>query len=737
MMDNYILIPTWDNGIWTTTEFKTREDFKEFSLSLFKEPGEYKFNETSFVFNEQANNFNKNGFYCIHPQGTKDYIDYWDDQKLKCRKGVIFKSKKETWYIAREYYMWLNFLPIFNKEIQKFGFANIYDTQYHMALYELLAELHYLHAAIVKKRQIASSYFHAGKFINQLWFEEGVTLKMGASLKDYINDSGTWKYLNEYKSFLNEHTAWYRPMNPDKVMMWQQKIEQQSGSQRRKSERGLKGVIKGISFEKDPTNGVGGPCKYFFHEEAGIAPKMDTTFEYMRPAMKSGLITTGMFIAAGSVGDLSQCGPLKKMILKPEANDIYPVKTNLIDDKGTIGLSGLFIPEQWSMPPFIDKFGNSDVPGALNALELLFEKYKKELDPSEYQLRISQAPRNIKEAFDYREESVFPIHLVTAQQKRVEDKEYGYELLDLYRDDEGHLKARNSSKIPIDEFPVSRKREDKVGVIQVWERPNPKPEFGDYYGSIDPVGEGKTTTSESLCCIYIYKNPVQITRHTENGTETFVEPGKIVACWTGRFDDINKTHERLEMIIEWYNAWTVVENNIPQFINYMMHKKKQKYLVPKSQILFLKEIGANANVYQDYGWRNTGSMFKDHLLPYGIDFLKEELDHTIKEDGTIVKTIYGIERIPDPMLLVEMKAYQEGMNVDRLVTYCALIAFIKIQEANRGYKKKVEDISKSGNFDKSNKFSKLVTHTPFKNMGSNNGNAFNMGKNRNPFKNLK
>jgi hypothetical protein len=28
---------------------------------------------------------------------------------------------------------------------------------------------------------------------------------------------------------------------------------------------------------------------------------MDQTYEYMRPAMRSGLITTGMFIAAGSV----------------------------------------------------------------------------------------------------------------------------------------------------------------------------------------------------------------------------------------------------------------------------------------------------------------------------------------------------------------------------------------------------------------------------------------------------
>jgi hypothetical protein len=250
--------------------------------------------------------------------------------------------------------MWLNFLPIFDKEKTKFGFAKLRDAQYHMALYELLAELNYKHAAILKKRQIASSYFHAGKLINQLWFEEGVTLKMGAALKDYINEKGTWKFLDEYANFLNEHTAWYRPMNPKKVLMWQQKVEEKVNG--RTKDRGLKGTIQGMSFEKDPTNSVGGPVKYFFHEEAGIAPKMDQTYEYIRPALKSGFVTTGLFIAAGSVGDLDQCEPLKDMVVNPVSNDIFPVESNLIDDKGTIGLSGLFIPEQWSMPPYIDDY---------------------------------------------------------------------------------------------------------------------------------------------------------------------------------------------------------------------------------------------------------------------------------------------------------------------------------------------------------------------------------------------
>jgi hypothetical protein len=733
-MDFWNDIPTWDNGTWTTTNFDTRDEFRVFILSVFKEPGQYGFNEDStMIFNEQSRLFNQNKVYCTAPYKSKDFIKYWDDQKERCRKGVIVKSGKNIWFLAREYYMWLNFLPIFNKEIQAFGFADIRDAQYHMALYELLAELHYKHSAILKKRQIASSYYHAGKLINQQWFEAGVTLKMGASLKDYINEKGTWKFLSEYAAFLNEHTAWYRPMSPDKVMMWQQKIEVRKGD--RKTEVGLKGTIQGMSFEKDPTNGVGGPVKYFFHEEAGIAPKMDTTFGYIKPALKSGMMTTGMFIAAGSVGDLDQCEPLKEMILNPEANDIYAIDTDLLDSKGSVGVSGLFIPEQWSMPPYIDAYGNSLVEEALQALDDYFEECKKKMTPEAYQLEVSQHPRNIEEAFKHRKVSIFPQHLVGAQLRRIEDKEYAYEFLDIYRDEQGIPKVRETNKLPITDFPISKKTEDKTGTLVVWERPVKDPTFGMYYASIDPVSEGKTTTSDSLCSIYVMKAPVEVTKVTGVETENFIEQDKIVAAWCGRFDDIKKTHERLEMIIEWYNAWTVIENNISLFIQYMISRKKQKYLVPRTQIMFLKDLGANANVFQEYGWKNTGILFKSHLLSYVIEYTREELDTETKTDGTVVRTTYGIERIPDPMLLKEMQAYTEGLNVDRLVSFSALVAFMKIQQSNRGYQKRVIMDDAAKNLQKSDNLFKL-SMSPFRHMGKSrlsNGQGFK----KSPFKNFK
>jgi hypothetical protein len=729
----FIEIPTYENGKWDETSFYTREEFKEFLSSIFKEPGKYNFTEASKIFNVEGRKFQKQGYYCNHPIKSKDFIAYWDDQKNKCRFGIIVKDGDKTWYITRDYYMWLNFLPIYDKEEKRFDFAKVRDAQYHMALYEHLAELNYKHAIILKKRQIASSYFHMAKLINQYWFESGSICKIGASLKDYINEKGSWKFLNEYKNFLNQHTAWYRPSEPEKVFAWQQQIKVRTNG--RDTYKGLKSTINGYSFEKDPTNGVGGPVTYFFHEEAGIASKMDETYGYIKPALKSGFIITGQFIAAGSVGDLDQCEPMKEYILHPEENGFFGIETNLIDNDGTLGITGLFIPEHWSMPPYIDQYGNSKVEEALQALDEYFEKLKKNLDPAAYQLEVSQHPRSIEEAFASRKVSVFPPHLVSKQLQRIADKEYSVEYLELSRNAEGKIIDSTSRKTPIMEFPISKKAVDKEGVICIYERPIKDPPFGMYYAAVDPVGEGKTTTSDSLCSIYVYKNPVQVIKDQGNGkVESYLERDKIVASWCGRFDDINKTHERLEIMIEWYNAWTVVENNVALFIQYMISQKKQRYLVPKDMILFLKDIGANRNVFQEYGWRNVGTVFKGTILSYGIEFLKEEIDKETKPDGEIVKVIYGVERIPDPMLLKEMQAYQDGLNVDRLVSFCSLIAFAKVQQANRGLTKRVEVTEKK--LDNSEKFSKLKL-SPFRHIGTSK-RSNGMGKSpRSAFKNLR
>jgi hypothetical protein len=114
-------------------------------------------------------------------------------------------------------------------------------------------------------------------------------------------------------------------------------------------------------------------------------------------------------------------------------------------------LSGLFIPEQWSMPPFIDDFGNSKVKEALEAILVERAEWKIKLNPEQYQLRISQKPTNIAEGFAYRKESIFPQGIIQKQLKKIEDKEYHYEHIELERTHDG-IKAKRTSKLPISTF---------------------------------------------------------------------------------------------------------------------------------------------------------------------------------------------------------------------------------------------------------------------------------------------
>lgn len=1096
----YKSVPTRTPDGWIYTDFETKEEFRDFVKGLFKEPGKYNFNETSLLFNEQSRGFmesstnEKRRIYCSFPDMSRDYINYWETEKEKCREGVIFVPESgERFYLTRDYYMYLNFLPIFDKEKGIFTFPTVWDSQYHSFIYDILAQLHDNHIVKLKKRQWGNTYMKDAKIINLYWFEEGVTLKIGASLKDYINEKGAWKFLDQYRSFLNTYTAWYRHNEPDKVFSWQQKIKvRQNG---RDTFKGLKGTITGTSFESDATAGVGGNChrlgtlilmadgkfkkvedieigefvlgiddspkkvlkkiqgqsdlfrvvqtrgsdyyttgdhtlylinrdkkvsektkerltktkdwnslttyqkrcyvgvknykplefynnlktptldpyflgawigdgyrsgaaiiinktkdfeileylqelslstgtslsvirkesnryndemysayfsisengedtvftknfvkynlyynkhipdeflygsvsvrlqllagyidtdgyydsehahfevsckskdlitqiaflcrslggivresvaasqehelehgniiKYtetnrlsvyfqdtsiiptkverkkgknyrernihtspikeiccigkenyagievenhlyyledltiahnctlFYHEEAGIAPKLDKTFEYMLPALSSGDVMTGQFIASGSVGDLDQCRPLKEMILNPEKNKIYPVFSNLLDENGKEGYTGLFIPEQWSMSPYIDEYGNSQVERALEAIHKKREQDKKDLSPEKYQLRISQHPINIKEAFDIRTVSIFPVQHTTRQLKRIQEKTYYVEHVDLQRNEKNEIVKKHSNKQPISEFPLPKGTEDKTGIICIHEDrildDSKQVPWGTYYGSVDCVEGGKTHTSDSLASIYIYKTAIEVCKSdggtNEKGEEKFtthIEGDKLVAWWTGRFDDSNATNERMRLLVEYYNAWTIVENNKGSFINYMIAKNCRRYLAHVTDVLFDKELEVKQNVWQQYGWTNTTKLW-DKMLTYGVEFLKEELDITTDKAGKIISIKFGVERIPDPILLVEMQQFEPKGNFDRIIAFVALVAFVAIQKAQRGIRKKIVYTEKE--LENREKLSKLTMRaSAFRNVGRDN--RFN----RSAFRNIK
>ena len=114
--------------------------------------------------------------------------------------------------------------------------------------------------------------------------------------------------------------------------------------------------------------------------------------------------------------------------------------------------------------------------------------------------------------------------------------------------------------------------------------------------------------------------------------------------------------------------------------------------------------------------------------------MTEEINHKTDGEGNIIKTEYGISRIPDIMALVEAQAYQPGMNVDRLISLSALAAFIQIQKTNRNITRRVE--VEEDKLENTQKMNKLNMSSPFKHIGS-NSKSLNFGNRRSGFKNLR
>ena len=82
-----------------------------------------------------------------------------------------------------------------------------------------------------------------------------------------------------------------------------------------------------------------------------------------------------------------------------------------------------------------------------------------------------------------------------------------------------------------------------------------------------------------------------------------------------------------------------------------------------------------------------------------------------------------------------MLQYYPGLNVDRLVSFAALVAFAKMQQANRGYVKRKERDKSLESLDNSQNLYKLSMR-PFSNLGRRKNNSI-VKKRRNPFKNIK
>lgn len=685
-------IPTYnaDKKEWSTTSFDTQKDFANFILkTCFKEPGEYEFDESTKGWNTLAKTFSKEGLYTTHAEGCTDYWKFWDDEELKCRLGIIWKSGEKIWYLTRDYYFLLNFCPIINKEKgNEESFASIRDVQYHMMLYEKAAEAFHLHAAELKKRQMLFSYCHVAKLLNFCWFENKKTMKMLASDEAYIDDvNGSWKILNGYKNHINQHTGWVRIFSPQSYPGIQQKETIKVGG--KWVTEGNESTIVAKTLKRDVTTAVGGPGYWIWHEEGGIAPKADNTLQYLDPALSvTSTEKSGSFCIGGSVGDLTACKPLREFIKFPEKYEMLGVPTKWFDETGQTKICGLFIPTQYGMPEACDEFGNTNVALALELLIEQEEKWKL-LPPDQYILRKSQNPKTIKEAFAWRTQSYFNVQRIERRQEelKIQIKEgiIKQQRGLLYEDKNGEIKLKKLEEFsefdrPTEMgYPIDIHQKDKRGFVTIWKMPE-KGAVNLYYAGVDPIGLQDNYTSESVFSMHIYERGyTEIDQST--GDKKTVR-GRIVATYRGRYKSVEDTNEQGLLLLRLYKAKAACERNKDNFINYCRRKGYSTLIAKKADLPFDKDVDMAGSKNDEYGiYKGADGNLERILKKNSYDYLEIEIDTIHKKSnegeniGDVMKTVRGYQLVNDYWMLEEFKLYNDEDNFDSFISASLAISY--------------------------------------------------------------
>lgn len=699
---------------WTIREFEDKKSLIDYLLSQFRVPGQYNLKNTK-KWQETGNHYAstvtrpnfEGGRYHNYPSNSIQYKKWRDTEKDRILKGVIYDGI----YLPPFYYWYINFCPIYDDLAKKKKFGDVWDSDLWYMQYCMLAILSGKHIGGVKGRQKGYSYKHmAILYWSYCWFENGVNT-VGGYREDLVKKS--WRFLEGYRAHLNSNTPWRRGPTIPKSLEWNESQMDENGTP-----RGNMAILKGVTFKQNPENDVGGSQTFFNYEEPGVSPTILETLEFIRPALEKGSETTGTIIACGSVGNLDDAEGIKSIFYNPDDYNFLAVK-NIWDKKtGAPEKCCIFISEAYNMigkdeetgRPFMDADGNSDVEFALKWIERKKEELKNSTKRADLkQLAKSQKCTSPEEAFDQRAISEFPVAKLRRQQERIllKNKENLWD----YKPQKGLLEEvdgkviLNTRNIPEEHrYPIEPSWHDKRGVWTLYEPPDPNPELFTYFACVDPVEVDITETSSSVASIDIFKTAIQVTYSDDKGKiQTRTEGDKLVANYRGRFNTPKETNEQIWLGIKMYNAFTYVERNKPNFINYMRENNRaERYLAKESDVPMFKDLNIkNGNLLANtkFGfhtgdnteiWKHFKATAKEY---FHTEYGRESFIKNGEEE--ILKLFTGIDRIDDYWLLEEFCAYHEEKgkkkgNYDRLVSFMGALFICKVYQQNRFIKKRNE-----------------------------------------------
>ena len=283
------------------------------------------------------------------------------------------------------------------------------------------------------------------------------------------------------------------------------------------------------------------------------------------------------------------------------------------------------------------------------------ERLKKAGDRLAYLKEKMYYPQEVDDIFLNEDSNIFDIEGAKRQKARLLANERTGTPVVLYDDGDG-IKHEFTDKMPITNFPL-KNTDHKDAPIVIYEFPVENPPYGLYVAGVDPYRQGKAAYSTSLGAVYIYKRMHAITG--EKYQDMFV------ASYCARPDKKEVWEEQARLLIKYYNARALCENDEVSFIDYMISKNDAHYL--EKQPEWLKEVVPNTTVRRDYGIHRSAEKIRDFLHGCLKKYTEQSLLVEKNEEGEIISEKKGMIKIFDPVLLEEMIQYNEDGNFDRII----------------------------------------------------------------------
>jgi hypothetical protein len=374
-------------------------------------------------------------------------------------------------------------------------------------------------------------------------------------------------------------------------------------------------------------------------------------------------------ILTGTGGDMKRFMDAKSLMFDVDNFNFLTYN----NEKDTMRVHGLFISNKYRMEAkeqsTLGAFLNEPEGSDLNNIPMLvsneekaneittnnLERLKKAGDRIAYLKEKMYYPVEVDDIFLNEDTNIFDIEAAKRQKTRLIQNERTGTPVILYMDEDkiGH---QFTDKQPITNFPL-KNSDLKDAPVVIYEFPVASPPYGLYVAGVDPYRQGQSAYSSSLGAVYVYKRMHDLTG--EKYQDMFV------ASYVARPDKKETWEEQARLLIKYYNARTLCENDDISFIEYMKAKGDAHYLEKQPQ--WLQEIVPNTTVKREYGIHRSSQKIIDYLHNCLKKYLEEIVVVEKDDDGNITKQLTGVNKVFDPVLLEEVIQYNDQGNFDRIV----------------------------------------------------------------------